>query len=202
MVRTLSEAEKAEKRTKLIKLATHILERDGEAGLTARGLAREAGISRTTPYLYFKDKQAILNGIRLASLEKITAQFQKSTEANPILQMREFGEIYTIFGLKHPELYRLIFTSDFSLKPMPDELNDALEHFQSIMFAPMVVAYDAGLLSMPPKRLNLVMWSCIHGLLTLSHSGLFENDEVLPQLRQDIGRILSQGFLVRGKNDD
>lgn len=197
MVRTLTEDQKSAKRAKLIELATIILERDGETGLTARGLAREAGISRTTPYLYFKDKQAILNGIRLATLEQITAKFKQSNESKPILQMRAFGEIYTAFGLEHPELYRLIFTSDFSLKPMPADLQNALENFQAHMFEPMVAAHKQGLLRIPPERLNLVMWSCIHGLLTLSHSGLFDNEAVLPQLRQDIGQILSQGFLTR-----
>ncbi|PCI87938.1 MAG: hypothetical protein COB24_04150 [Hyphomicrobiales bacterium] len=200
MAKILTEEQKLEKRNRLIELATSILERDGEAGLTARGLAREAGISRTTPYLYFKDKEAILNGIRLQILNRIIAKFKQVDEKKPLTQMQLFGEIYTIFGLEHPELYRLVFTSDFSLRPMLPELQQALNSFQSLMMSPMQKAYDAGLIRIPPDRLNLVLWSCTHGLLSFAHSGLIDKQTVLPQLRQDIGHILSQGFLNQIKD--
>ncbi|MGL1921305.1 MAG: TetR/AcrR family transcriptional regulator [Hyphomicrobiales bacterium] len=200
MVRTLTEDEKNQKRAKLIELATCILEREGEAGLTARGLAKEAGISRTTPYLYFKDKEAILNGIRIETLKNLTAQFSKVAPAKSIIQMRNFGEIYTLFGMNNPALYKLVFMSEFSCNPKPVELENALADFQSLMISPMKKAYEDGLISLPPERLNLVMWSCIHGLITLSHTGLIDKEVVLPQLRQDIGFILSQGFLVGDKN--
>lgn len=195
MVRTLTENEKTEKRAKLIELATGILERDGEAGLTARGLAQEAGISRTTPYLYFKDKAAILNGIRLATLQQIIAKFKQVDEKKPLAQMQIYGEIYTIFGLEHPELYRLVFTSDFSMRPMPIELKQVLENFHKLMMNPMQLAYDQGLVRLPPERLNLVLWSCTHGLLSFAHSGFLDKDKVLPQLRRDISKALSHGFL-------
>lgn len=201
MTKTLTEDQKLAKRKKLIELATIILERDGEAGLTARGLAREAGISRTTPYLYFKDKEAILDGIRLATLQNLAVQFEIVKPIEPLAQMRQFGEIYTNFGLEHPQIYKLVFMSDFSLRPMSDELQNSLAHFHSLVFSPMERAYDAGLLRIPAARLNMVMWSCIHGLLTLSHTGIIDKQTVLPQLRQDMGQILSQGFLLKNKND-
>lgn len=197
MAKILTEDQRLEKRSKLLELATCILERDGEAGLTARGLAREAGISRTTPYLYFKDKAAILDGIRLQALKKLVSQFEDSSAQQPLSQMREFGEIYTNFGLDHPQVYRLVFMSDFSLQPMTDDLQTQLEQFHSFILTPMQHAYDEGLIRIPPERLNLVMWSCIHGLLTLSHSGLIDKQAVLPQLRQDIGQILALGFIVK-----
>lgn len=68
MARILTEDEKLAKRSKLIEFTTGILKRNDEAGLTVRGLARKAGISRTTLYLYSKDKNAISNSIRLATL--------------------------------------------------------------------------------------------------------------------------------------
>ncbi|MBL1242731.1 MAG: TetR/AcrR family transcriptional regulator [OCS116 cluster bacterium] len=195
MAKILTEDQKQEKRRKLIELATSILERDGESGLTARGLAREAGISRTTPYLYFKDKEAILDGIRLQILDRIITKFKQVDEKHPLTQMYKFGEIYTVFGLDHPELYRLVFTSNFSLRPMTPELQQALDNFHCLMMSPMRKAYDDGLLRIPAERLNLVLWSCTHGLLSFAHSGFFEKEDVLSQLRQDIGQILSQGFL-------
>lgn len=197
MAKILTEDQKLAKRTKLIELATRILERDGEAGLTARGLASEAGISRTTPYLYFKDKEAILDGIRLATLQKLIAQFETVTQVEPLAQMRQFGEVYTNFGLEHPQIYKLVFMTDFSQRPMSDELQANLNHFHSMVFSPMERAFDAGLLRIPAARLNLVMWSCIHGLLTLSHTGIIDKQTVLPQLRQDLGQVLSQGFLLK-----
>ena len=200
MAKILTEDQKLEKRTKLIELATCILERDGEAGLTARGLAREAGISRTTPYLYFKDKAAILNGIRLATLQMIIKKFEQVDEKRSLTQMYKFGEIYTVFGLEHPELYRLVFTSDFSLRPMTTELEQTLKTFHSLMMSPMKNAYNEGLIRIPPERLNLVLWSCTHGLLSFAHSGFFEKEDVLSQLRQDIGHILSQGFLLQNND--
>ena len=70
--RALSHEEIDSKRSALIDCALSILESEGQAALTVRRLAEVAGVSRQTPYLYFKDKAELIDAMRIAGLNRMT----------------------------------------------------------------------------------------------------------------------------------
>lgn len=197
-VLTLAQVE--EKRIGLVLAAMEILETSGIDALTLRHLADRAGVSRSTPYLYFKDKMALIDAVRvhgLCTLIQTSKDAIADIDCNSeyVENMRRLGSVYIDFGLGHPALYQLIFVSGLPDEDMSDELSQAIDQHRTLLMAPMKAAYAAGVLSMPPERLDLVLWSAVHGLLTLRHAGYLGEDEDFCQVRADVENILALGFL-------
>ncbi len=188
----------SKKRKTLIFSAVEILELHGIEALTLRRLATACNVSRTTPYLYFKDKSALLDAIRVHVLLDLMEKFKLSIVeiCDPVKQMRVLSDELISFGLSHSELYHLIFITGISRKAMAKEFCDTISQYKIIVNAPMQKAYDENLISLPPQRLNPVIWAAIHGMLTLKGSGLVGSEDDFDQLRADLGDILSTGFAV------
>ena len=176
-----------------------ILEQDGIQALTVRRLAEAAGVSRQTPYLYFKDKAALVDAMRIAGLNRLT-EAAKTAVADAgredlIEQLRLIGEAYVRFGLDNPALYKLVFTPIRPDEPPSPEHKMAIEANQDVAEARMQIAWKEGLLALPPDRLNNVFWAAMHGLISLRNEGLIADGELFEQIRADMDRVLACGFV-------
>lgn len=199
MSKPLSSKEIDEKRVGLIEAALSILETDGFAGLTLRRLAEAAGVSRQTPYLYFKDKAALCDAMCVAGMKRLTAATSDAvagaSSGGPIEQLRMAGEAYVRFGLENPALYAVIFNPAHLEEKLTPELQDAVDENISVSRDLMQKAFDDGLLAITPDRLNHVFWATMHGLISLRNDGLISEDETFFQILADIEFILANGFL-------
>lgn len=199
MSRALSSDEIDEKRSALIDSALSILETDGLGALTLRRLAEEAGVSRQTPYLYFKDKAELIDAMRIAGLNRMTAAATDAAAEAPaddyIEQLRRIGQSYTRFGVDYPAVYKLVFTPIRPDEPPSPEHQKAIEANQAVAATRMNRAAADGLLKLPPDRLNAVFWAAMHGLITLRTEKLICDDETFEQIRDDIESTLAGGFL-------
>ncbi|MEX3008704.1 TetR/AcrR family transcriptional regulator [Hoeflea sp. TYP-13] len=204
MSRQLSSEEIDEKRTTLIDHALCILETEGLAALTVRRLAEEAGVSRQTPYLYFKDKAELVDAMRIAGLSKLTAASLEAAAGAPsenyVEQLRLIGEAYVRFGLDNPAVYKLVFTPIRPDEPPSPEHMKAIEANRAVAEIPMQKAAADGMLNLPPDRLNHVFWAALHGLITLRTENLIDNDETFEQIRSDIEFTLANGFINKARD--
>ena len=194
---TLTEIEVRKRRDKLVAHAADILEIDGLDALTLRRLAVKADVSRTTPYLYFKDKNSLLDAIRIYGIDILMTKCRKAIIGydHYIDQMRLFGDCYVDFALDHPKLYHLIFSTILTDEMMSDEFMDIIAAYRSMTEKPMRLAYEAGILSLPPERLNPVLWSSYHGMVTLYAIGPHGDEDDFNIIRDDLKNILAKGFL-------
>lgn len=201
MNKPLTGDEITEKRTKLLDCAMSILEKEGIQALTVRRLAESAGVSRQTPYLYFKDKAALVDAMRIEGLNRLTetaqAAIAEAERQDLIEQLRLIGEAYVRFGLDNPALYKLVFTPIRPDEPPSPEHKVAIEANQNVAEARMKTAWKEGLLALPPDRLNNVFWAALHGLISLRNEGLIAEGEVFEQIRADMDYVLACGFINR-----
>lgn len=202
MSKALSGEEIDVKRAALVDCALSILESEGLAALTVRRLAEESGVSRQTPYLYFKDKAELVDAMRVAGLNKMTAAATHAAASaspdNYIEQLRNIGQSYAHFGLKYPTVYKLVFTPIRPDEPPSPDHQKAIEANQAVGENPMKLAAADGLLNLPPDRLNKVFWAALHGLITLRTEQLIADDETFEQIRADIEITLATGFINKG----
>ena len=201
MNKPLTGDEIVEKRANLLDCAMAILEKDGIHALTLRRLAEEAGVSRQTPYLYFKDKAALVDAMRIAGLNRLTEVAQAAVagveQQDLIEQLRVIGETYVRFGLENPAVYKLVFTPIRPDEPPTPEHKKAIEANQNVAEARMKSAWKEGLLALPPDRLNNVFWAALHGLISLRNEGLIADGEIFEQIRSDMDYVLACGFIER-----
>lgn len=199
MTRSLSPKQITVRKAALVDAAMEILESEGHQALTVRNLAEKAGMSRSTPYLYYENKDALLDAVRARCFRDLTKSCRAVAENGdqPVAQMRQLGEIYIRFGLNHPVLYELIFLAARSFECVDEELHAAIDDYSRVSSKPLDAAYEAGLVTMPPERLNPVLWSALHGLLRLHRLGHLGSDDALERIHDDLDQVLCTGFLAR-----
>lgn len=199
MSRALSHEEIDSKKSALIDCALSILETEGQAALTVRRLAEVAGVSRQTPYLYFKDKAELIDAMRIAGLQKMTEAAKKAAASAPeddlVEQLRQVGQSYAHFGLTNPAVYKLVFTPIRPDEHPSPEHQRAIDANKAVAETRMRKAAEAGLFTMPPERLGSVFWVALHGLIMLRAENLICDDEEFEQILDDLETTLATGFI-------
>ena len=199
MSRALSQEEIGNKRSALIDCAFSILESEGATALTVRRLAEVAGVSRQTPYLYYRDKAELIDAMRIAGLDRMTEAATKAAATAPhddlIEQLRQIGQSYAHFGIHNPAIYKLVFTPIRPDEPPSPEHQQAIDANQAVAQARMQKAAEDGLFNLPPDRLNSVFWVALHGLIMLRVENLICDDETFELILADLENTLAGGFI-------
>ncbi len=98
-------------RQEILDAARDLFVKEGYESVSMRKIAEKIEYSPTTIYLYFKDKNALVESLceetfarLLETLEGIGAR-----HSDPVEQMRSCCRAYVDFGLQHPDHYRVTF---------------------------------------------------------------------------------------------
>ncbi|MEQ1745760.1 MAG: TetR/AcrR family transcriptional regulator [Saprospiraceae bacterium] len=104
------EREKEEMRLLILDAALKLFRERGYDGVSIRNIAEAIEYSPGTIYLYYKDKSEIFFALQFeaAALKRDHILPVASIE-DPWERLIEFGRRYIDFGLKHPEMYDLLF---------------------------------------------------------------------------------------------
>ncbi len=99
------------RREEILQAAKELFLEQGYDSTTIRKIADRVGVSAPALYLYFQDKEQMMLalcdqtfGYLIESIDEIEKNVSDLRE-----RIRQFGEAYLRFGLKHPDEYRLIF---------------------------------------------------------------------------------------------
>ena len=108
MPRSLSAAEIADFRDRLIEAAERLFVEHGPDAVSMRRLAAELGVSPMTPYRYFKDKDDILAAAQASGFDRFAEALETAYDSagDPLGRARKVGEAYLKFAFEHPAAYR------------------------------------------------------------------------------------------------
>ena len=151
-------------RQALLEAALIILEKDGEAGLGLRDLARAVGVSAAAPYRHFDSRAALLEALAVTGFQRFSAAMEAVASSDPADPMAAMGKTYVLFALSNANLFRLMFSPQLKkdgrpgLRMAADAAFDTLRH---------VVGGD-----MQTGRIKaLAAWAKVHGLSILLLDG-------------------------------
>jgi len=176
-------------RNKLIEISADMIKEDGVSAFSLRKLAEKAGVSRTAPYHHFKDKSDLLASVAEQGFVILTDALERSVQ-NTTLSLKQRLEQtirrYIEFSVNNPTQYELMFGSELWRENPSERLQrTARDSFRQ--YANLISDfYEQGLLKADeePLRLAQVMWSTLHGLVKLSHDGIFVRQEDLDEISQ------------------
>ena len=99
------------RRAEILDAAKHLFLSDGYEHATIRKIAAAVGVSSGALYLYFPDKDSILQAIAESTFETLLARLEESQQrgASDLERFRAGLHAYIAFGLAHPDEYRLTF---------------------------------------------------------------------------------------------
>ncbi|CAO3432500.1 TetR/AcrR family transcriptional regulator [Azospirillum argentinense] len=153
-----------------VEAALDLLKENGIEGVTLRGVAEKAGVSRTAPYRHFATKRDLLaacaaHGFRM--LEHEVASAVASAGEAPVAQLFAGSHAYARFGAAQPHIYRLMFNGDLADSEYPEIRAAGLAAFR-VPIAFLEAAQNAGIVRNTDSRMQaFALWSALHGLVTL-----------------------------------
>ena len=153
-------------------------------------------MSRSTPYSYFADKEALIDAVRAAALHRLSDRCEAAVAAADDLGGRvgALGQAYLDFAFTQTSLYDLIFESH-SAGP---EHQAAAARYRRLAAGPLGEAEAAGMSTLPAERLGGVLWAATHGLIALRRAGKVD-EESFERLLADMREVLAFGFVPRSE---
>lgn len=165
-----------ERRAEILSAAKSLLLAGQADSVSTRRIAEIVGVSQTAVYVYFKNKDAILQAVVDEAFSKLSAVLAAIDERHPdaISYLREAIPAYVRFGLQHPDEYRLAFLvtlGDARLDVGESRGRSRVGHavFQA-MQARVVDGIRLGQLRAvgpDPTGVAQVLWAALHGLVSV-----------------------------------
>ena len=167
-----------ERRDEILAAAKQLFITEGYETVTTRQLAERVGLSQTGIYVYFQNKEEILDELRRSTFERLSARIKESVEEGPrgAALLRLLLSNYLEFALENPDEYQLTYmVTHASLKnPERKDLElPAAEQPPSIQaflaFREQVAKLiTAGVLRQADATvIAQALWGALHGLATL-----------------------------------
>lgn len=156
----------------MLQEAVRVIQKEGVAALTLRGVGERLGVSRSALYRHFADKQALLSavageGFRLLRTALLDAWNAGGHGREGFEQM---GAAYVRFAVTHTSHYRVMF-GGFVRDGAPVSTPD-LDAFQVLVYA-ITEQQQQGLIRRDDAvQLARYIWAIVHGISMLAIDGL------------------------------
>jgi AcrR family transcriptional regulator len=164
------EREKEEMRRLILDAALRLFRERGFDGVSIRNIAEAIEYSPATIYLYYKDKSEIFFALQFeAAALKRDHILPVAQIENPWERLVEFGRRYIDFGMKHPDLYDLLF---LTMSPMESLENQDCWNLgiatHSFFVETVQACVDARYFkSTDAETIAYTLWCHAHGLVSL-----------------------------------
>ncbi|SMQ85960.1 transcriptional regulator, TetR family [Devosia lucknowensis] len=151
-------------RQALLEAGLIILEKQGEAGLGLRDLARAVGVSPAAPYRHFDSRAALLEALAVTGFQRFSARMEAVAATRPDNPMAAMGKTYVVFALQNANLFRLMFSPQLKKDARPGLAMASSAAFDTLRH---VVGGDVG----AGRIKALAAWAKVHGLAVLLLDG-------------------------------
>jgi AcrR family transcriptional regulator len=171
------ERQKAELRDTILAAARRIFLEEGPEALTMRRIAEAIEYSPGTIYLHFESREEIALHLVREGFEKLVAVMTPvvSFVADPVERIRAIGAVYTDFGIRDPETYKLIFMENAkyvyaAMAPAGEPSGEIEPGDRAFGFLAQAVAeaVERGMFSpVDAERAAEALWASLHGVVSL-----------------------------------
>lgn len=155
---------------KIISEAERVVITSGHHAVNMRALAAEVGVTATTLYHYFANREEILKKVRLNAAEKLNRGIRAIDPGLPPHQfLAELGRQYLAFARENENLYRLLFEASLDEGGAGDH---SVLYFTYLAARGALEKMASQGINMPDPRHGAMMgWMMLHGFCSLLMSG-------------------------------
>lgn len=188
-------------RERLLETARKLLIEKGYRGFSLREVARNTGVSATSVYLCFENKDDLIHTLMEQSIDELNERLQEVyvDYEDPLRRLEAFARTYVDYALEHPREYQIIYvvSSDEMSRYPRDKFRKARRSYE-LLTATIREGIEKGLLEEPhPRTAAYTFWAQLHGVMSVVLSRRL--DTRIDQnefIKQAISHIL-HGFQVR-----
>jgi AcrR family transcriptional regulator len=185
------ERERAERERLIITAARELAEAEGWEAVTTRRLAERVEYSQPVLYSHFKGKDAIMVAVAVQGFADLAADMRaaRTSASDPEQALADVAAAYAAFADRRPAIYDAMFNQAVSLPfatpEAPPALHAGFDELRQVVrpFA----GEDEGVLAE-------VLWSGLHGLVTLMRGGRLPREDHDRRLAILLRRLRSDGL--------
>jgi AcrR family transcriptional regulator len=189
--RALTDDDLARFQAQLCDVAEVMFAERGAEQVSMRQIAAALGVSPMTPYRYFTSRDDILAAVRIRGFERFADQLEAAyaaTSGDAAAKAAAAGRAYLDFALSNANTYRLMFEQH----QQEDGSDSALGRTVARARATLSVYGDgligSGMAEAEARALELLIWSTLHGAVTLELAGTTPPGSALQTLEL-LGRL-------------
>ncbi len=193
-------------RDRILEKSKAMLLENGFKGLSMRKIAKETGVTATSIYLHFDNKDHLLHALMEQAIEHLSKSIEKAalglTDAVEIIEA--IIRSYIHFALKHPMEYQVIYlvkTEEMARYPK-EKFRKARRGYELLSKA-IQQGVDKGELEVENPLISAYsIWAQLHGIISVvMNNRLDKRIDTQEFLNSSIEHIL-HGFLLRTAVND
>lgn len=186
-------------RQKILEQALHLVSRDGAQGITMRALAQQLGYSPATIYLYFRNKEDLLQEIARHAANRLMDATAGCVEMENAAAARDaFARAMLQFAIGQPRLYHALASIDvtpYLADPSLESPGRRLIDRYRDLYARGAAAGQ--LRSQNPEHDVIIDWSLLHGFLGLVLSGSYPPPRLPDVTVEDLQDVILDAIRTR-----
>ena len=157
-------------REKIIAAATELFREESYAAVSMRKIAKRIEYSVGTLYLHYRDKDQLFLAVQEQAFERAFAYIRASAEQpTPLEQLYDLGHRYIDFGIRNPDLYRLMFMMEHPMEALDDSegWRSGIKLHQLLMDIVRRCMEEGAFPGTDPNNMSFLLWSIVHGMVSL-----------------------------------
>lgn len=186
------ERERADRERLIITAARELAETEGWEAVTTRRLAERVEYSQPVLYSHFKGKDSIMAAVAVEGFAELAAEMRaaRTSASDPDRALADVAAAYASFAERRPALYDAMFNQAVSLPfatpEAPPALHAGFDELRQVV-RPFAGDDDESVLAE-------VLWSGLHGLITLMRGGRLPRENHDRRLAILLRRLSSGGL--------
>lgn len=158
-------------RDRILEASRQFLIEDGLRALSMRRIAKRIGISATSIYIYFENKDHLVHTLMEESLEQLAARIEESAagETNPVRKFRSIINAYIDFAFQNPENYQIIYlVQPGTMAPFPqDKFRKSRRSFELLVGVIEEGVKEGSMQADAPLIAAYSIWAQLHGVVSV-----------------------------------
>lgn len=197
----MSETNDQDLRKALLQSARELLASKGYRGFSLRQVARKTGVSATSVYIYFENKDHLIHTLIEQSVSELNRRLKKVyvTLTDPVERLEGFAEAYVQYALEHPREYQIIYlASAEEMTRYPKEKFRKARRGYEYLTDTIKEAVEQKIFDEPrPRTAAYTFWAQLHGVMSVVLSKRLDTRiDQQEFIEQAISHIL-HGFRMR-----
>jgi AcrR family transcriptional regulator len=165
--------EKESLRQQILDAARELFATHGYHNVSMRKIAEKIEYSPTTIYLYFSDKSELLFSLCEETFSILIEQFAELDRevADPVERLRRGLKSYVLFGIEHPNHYKVTFMEhvDSHDRAPEDKMSESkgMQAFKNISHTVSRCVSEGRFRPVDIDLASQALWAAIHGITSL-----------------------------------
>ena len=188
-------------REKILDTSRHLLFSEGYSAISMRKIAKQIGVTATSIYLYFENKDHLVHTLIEESVEELSVSIEKSAakESGTLEKFEAIIKGYADFALTNPEKYQVIYmVQSERMARYPKEKFRKARRGYALLESVIQQGIIEGLMELEePMIAAYSIWAQLHGVISVVLNQRLDSRIDKNKFIEESMDHIVQGFLVR-----